>query len=186
MYVGWSFAFATGIGLPLFSQFLQQIFNSFGPEVTLKQTLDRVQIVFFVMIGVGAAIGIFGFIYWIILLKFSSKIARRTKENYLAAILKQETGWFDSFNYNELSARITKETMAINKAIGEKIGLIIYSLGMTICGLVIGTINGRSLALANCAIGPIVGVCAVFFGATMESKFSKALKAYGQSAGYAE
>jgi hypothetical protein len=40
MYVGWSFAFATGIGLPLFAQFLQQIFNSFGPELTPKQTLD--------------------------------------------------------------------------------------------------------------------------------------------------
>ena len=141
---------------------------------------------FFVMIGVGAAIGTFGFIYWMILLKFSSKISRRIKENYLAAILKQETGWFDSFNYNELSARITKETMAINKAIGEKMGLIIFSLGMTICGLIIGAINGWSLALANCAIGPIIGVCAVFFGSTMESKFSKALKAYGQSAGYAE
>jgi ABC-type multidrug transport system fused ATPase/permease subunit len=138
------------------------------------------------MIGVGAAIGIFGFIYWIILLKFSRKIARRTKENYLAAILKEETGWFDSFNYNELSARITKETMAINKANGDKIGLIIYSLGITICGLIIGTINVWSLALANCAIGPIVGLLAVFFGVTMESKFSKALKAYGQSAGYAE
>lgn len=116
------------------------------------------------MIGVGVGVGTFGFIYWIILLKFSSKISRRTKENYLAAILKQETGWFDSFNYNELSARITKETMSINKAIGEKVGLIIFSLGMTICGLVIGLINGWSLALANCAVGPIIGVTAVFFG----------------------
>ena len=151
-----------------------------------KETLKQVEILFFVMIGVGVGIGTFGFIYWIILLKFSSKISRRTKENYLAAILKQETGWFDSFNYNELSARITKETMSINKAIGEKVGLIIFSLGMTICGLVIGLINGWSLALANCAVGPIIGVTAVFFGSTMESKFSKALKAYGQSAGYAE
>jgi len=141
---------------------------------------------FFVMIGVGVGIGTFGFIYWTILLKFSSKIARRTKENYLAAILKQETGWFDSFNYNELSARITKETLAINKAIGENIGLIIVSFGMTICGIIIGIINGWSLALALFAVGPVVGVTAMFFGKTMESRFSKALKAYGQSAGYAE
>jgi len=186
MYVGWLFAFLTGIGLPLFAQFLQKIFNSFGPEVTPKETLRRVQTMFFVMIGVGVGIGLFGFVYWFILLRFSNKISRRTKENYLAAILKQETGWFDSFNYNELSARITKETMAINKAIGEKVGLIIFSLGMTICGLVIGVINGWSLALANFAVGPVIGLCAVFFGNTMQNKFSKALKAYGQSAGYAE
>ena len=42
MYVGWLFAFLTGIGLPLFAQFLQKIFNSFGPEVTPQETLRRV------------------------------------------------------------------------------------------------------------------------------------------------
>lgn len=78
---------------------------------------------FIVMLCVGFGIGSLGFGYWTILLKFSNNVARRTKENYLNAILKQETGWFDSFNYNELSARITKETMAINTAIGEKVGL---------------------------------------------------------------
>jgi hypothetical protein len=59
------------------------------------------------MIGIGSAAAICGFIYWSILLRFANAVAKRTKENYLAAILKQETSWFDSFNYNELGARIT-------------------------------------------------------------------------------
>jgi ABC-type multidrug transport system fused ATPase/permease subunit len=186
MYVGWFFAFLTGIGLPLFAQFLSSIFNSFSSTNTPEAMLKNVKIMFGIMIGVGLIIGFFGFMYWNILLKFSNTIARRTKENYLASILKQETGWFDSFNYMEMSARIAKETMAINKAIGEKVGLIMLTIGMTACGFVIGIINGWSLALAMCAIGPVIGVCAVMYGLIMDNKFSKALRAYGQSAGYAE
>jgi ATP-binding cassette, subfamily B (MDR/TAP), member 1 len=186
MYVGWVFAFLTGIGLPLFANFLSRIFNSFSAGVSPTQMLHRIQIVFFVMIGVGAAIGLCGFIYWSILLKFSNIVARRTKETYLGAILKQETGWFDSFNYNELTARITKETMQINKAIGEKVGLIIFSIGMTMSGFVIGVVNGWSLALVMVAIGPLIGVCAVTFGMMGQNKHAKSLKAYAQSGGYAE
>lgn len=57
---------------------------------------------------------------------------------------------------------------------------------MTICGLVIGIVNGWSLALANFAVGPIIGTCALFMAKTIESKFAISLRAYGQSAGYAE
>ena len=186
MYIGWLFAFFTGIGLPLFAQFMSKIFNSFGPNISPKETLNQVRTMFFVMLGVGCGIGVFCTVYWMILLRFSNTISRRTKESYLEAILKQETGWFDSFNYTELSSRITKETVAINKAVGEKVGLMIFAIGMTMCGFAIGIINGWSLALANCAIAPVIGFCAVGFFKNIEDKSAKALKAYGQSAGYAE
>ena len=131
------------------------------------------------MIGIGFGIGFCATVYWIILLRFSNVIARRTKETYLEAILKQETGWFDSFNYSELSSRITKETIAINKAVGEKVGLMIFAIGMTMCGLAIGIINGWSLALANCAVGPPIGITAVIFFKSIENKSAASLRAYG-------
>ena len=186
MYIGWVFAFVTGIGLPLFAQFMATIFNSFGPEIKPDEMLKQVQNMFIIMVVVGLAIGVCGTVYWLILLRFSNIIARRTKESYLEAILKQETGWFESFNYSELSSRITKETVNINKAIGEKVGLVIFAVGMTMCGLAIGIINGWSLALANCAIGPVIGVTAGIFFYLIEGKSAATLRAYGQSAGYAE
>lgn len=132
----------------------------------------------FIMLGVGVAIGTCGFIYWNLLLSFSHSVARKTKENYLQAILKQETGWFDSFNYNELASRMTKETLAINKAVGEKVGLIVFALGMTICGFVIGIVNGWSLALAMTAVGPVIGICAWCYSLMANKKSSEGLKAY--------
>jgi ABC-type multidrug transport system fused ATPase/permease subunit len=136
-------------------------------------------VIFFIMLGLGLFIGSTGYAYWWIMLQFSNTITRRTKEIYLNKILVQETAWFDSFNYNEMSARLTKEMMAINKAIGEKTGVINVAIGMTLCGLVIAFVNGWSLALAMVAIGPAIGVCAACFGAMTTGKFKAGLKAYG-------
>lgn len=57
---------------------------------------------------------------------------------------------------------------------------------MTIVGLIIGIVNGWSMALANFAVGPVIGITALFMAKTVESYYGKSLKAYGQSAGYAE
>lgn len=35
------------------------------------------------------------------------------RKHYFAAILKQEIGWFDTINPNELSSRVANETHAI-------------------------------------------------------------------------
>lgn len=130
------------------------------------------------MIGIGVATGLAGFIYWSLLLRFANAVAKRTKENYLAAILKQETGWFDSFNYNELGGRITQESMKINKAIGEKVGLVLYAVGMSITGIVVGFVNGWSLALLMLAIGPLMGIAASFLGKAAMAKVLTQMKAY--------
>jgi ABC-type multidrug transport system fused ATPase/permease subunit len=76
--------------------------------------------------------------------------------------------------------------MTINKAIGEKVGMMIFSIGMTLCGLVIGIVNGWTLALAMLAIAPMIGICAIVFFTAAVTKSVKTLKAYAQSGGYAE
>lgn len=69
---------------------------------------------------------------------------------------------------------------------GEKVGLIIFSVGMTLCGFVIGLFHGWSLALAMTAVGPAIGICAVCYGKMLNKTSAEGLKAYAQSAGYAE
>jgi len=138
------------------------------------------------MVCIGAGIGLCSFMYWSVLLRFSNTVAKRTKTSYLGAILKQEQAWFDMNNSNELSARITKETMSINLATGEKVGQMLQSVGMSICGLIVGIINGWSLALAYFAILPVIAFGALFFGAKAGGKYMEGLKGYAQSSGYAE
>ena len=76
--------------------------------------------------------------------------------------------------------------MSIQRAIGEKFAQIIFSLTMCISGLTLGFTKGWSLALAITAIGPIFMVGMVVFARAIKGKIMTTIKAYGQSAGYAE
>lgn len=171
MYFAWLCALLTGVGLPLFAQFIQKMWNSFGGSNTAQNTLDQVTNMYIAMVCVGAFLGLTSFTFWSILLRFSNTVSKRTKKNYLGAILKQDQEWFDTNNSNELAAKLTKETMAINLATGEKVGTLLQSIGMCICGFIIGVINGWSLALAYFAVAPVLAFGATLFGAKVAGKF---------------
>jgi hypothetical protein len=56
---------------------------------------------------------ILSYIYYGFLLISSERITKRTRTNYIEAVLRQESAWFDANNPSELSARIGKECLAI-------------------------------------------------------------------------
>ena len=88
--------------------------------------------------------------------------------------------------YTELSSRLTKECASIQRAIGEKFGLIIFSLSMSFCGIALGFIKGWSLALAMLGIAPIILTGLTAFAISLKKRLFVILRAYGQSGGYAD
>ena len=87
MYFAWMCALLTGVGLPLFAQFIQKMWNSFGGNKTKEDTLNEVTNMYIAMVCVGGFLGLMSFTFWSILLRFSNTVAKRTKTNYLGAIL---------------------------------------------------------------------------------------------------
>ena len=77
-------------------------------------------VIIFVIIA--SATWVISYFYWSLLVIFSLRVSRRIKERYIEAILKQDCAWFDMINYTELSARISRETQAMQRALGEKAG----------------------------------------------------------------
>ena len=71
--------------------------------------------------------------------------------------------WFDQTNYTELSARISKEVLTIQRAIGEKFAAIINAYAMTLSGFALGFFQGWSLTLSLLGIFPIIGLGMFFF-----------------------
>lgn len=134
------------------------------------------------------AVGIFITTYfqnWF-LMRSSATIAAKIKTNYLRAILNQESSWYDQTNYLEMASRINKEADAIADGIGRKYGNVLYAYCMCLSGLATGFYKGWSLSLALLGIGPIIMIGMGCFGAVMSKRTIASMKAYGQSAGYAE
>jgi len=185
-WIGWISACITGLGMPSFVFLMGEIIDSMNPNISPKESLRMLTGVTIWMIGIGAGIWIFTYFMYSFLIIYSERVAKKTRVQYLRAILNQESAWFDLTNPLELSARIGKECLAIQKALGEKFGTIIMALSMCVSGLGFAFTRGWSFSLVIMAYFPIMAIVTGLQTAVVQQGFSKNLDAYAQSAGYAE
>ena len=121
--IGWACAFLVGCCLPAFLFMMGDIFDSFSVEVeTRDEKLEKV----LRLVGIMGILGVFVFIgsfcQHYFLTKGGVLCARRIKTAYMNSILRQDSTWFDTVNYTELSSRVVQECKTIEAGIGQKYG----------------------------------------------------------------
>ena len=187
LYSGWFFAALSGATLPVIFFWLGPVFDSFTEKGTTPDEMAKeIRGICLVLLGLAIGVFIFGFFQNWFLMKVSATVSAKIKTKYLKAILNQESAWYDQNNYLEMSSRIGKETDAIADGIGRKYGVVLYSYSMCLSGFATGMYKGWSLSLAMLGIAPIMLIGMGCFGAIMSKRTLTSMKAYGQSAGYAE
>jgi ATP-binding cassette subfamily B (MDR/TAP) protein 1 len=75
---------------------------------------------------------------------------------------------------------------AIHGGLGEKLGNMIMSYGMSLAGFVFAFMSGWKLSLILMGSFPVLITSSVFMMKIMEGSFSENMKAYARSGGYAE
>ena len=135
---GHFFAAITGCAIPTTLLLLGESFNKFGPGATSDDLLALIKDIVGVMCAIAVGAWITMYLAWMLLSAFGTMVTYRIKQKYLAAILAQECAWFDQTNITELSAKLSRESAAINRAIGEKAGQVTFALALCFSGLVVG------------------------------------------------
>lgn len=176
---GHLFAAITGCAIPTTLLLLGESFNKFGPGSTSDDLLVLIKDIVGVMCAIAVGAWITMYLAWMLLSAFGTMVTYRIKQKYLAAILAQECAWFDKTNITELSAKLSRECAAINRAIGEKAGQVTFALALCFSGLVVGMTQGWGLALCMLAIGPFLGGVATFYASSMSAGAQASLQAYG-------
>lgn len=112
MCIGYFFSVVSGLGMPSFAYFIGDVMVNFtDPNLDL---VEGIRPVLFRFVGVGFAMFLTAYFYYICLAIMAERIGKKTRVAYLRAILSQEIAWFDSeANITELSARLSKESQAI-------------------------------------------------------------------------
>lgn len=100
---------------------------------------------YFVYIAIGTfaavALSMFGFIH------IGEKLSSKIREEYLAAILRQNIGFFEHLGAGEVTTRITSDMNKVQDGISEKVALFITAVSMFISAFVIGFIMSWKLTL---------------------------------------
>lgn len=74
-------------------------------------------------------------------------MTRKVRENYLAAILRQNIGFYDKMGAGEITTRITADTNLIQEALSEKIALTLTGIATFVTAFVIGFVVAWRLTL---------------------------------------
>ena len=87
MAFGWMSACITGCGMPSFVFLIGNIIDSFKPTTKDEDTLETISQMSLIFTLVGIAVWFFSYIMYSFLLLFSERVVRKTRVNYLKAIL---------------------------------------------------------------------------------------------------
>lgn len=113
-------------------------------------------------------------------------VTRKTRENYLRAILRQNIGFFDRLGAGEVTTRITSDTNLIQEGVSQKLTITLQSLSTFITAFVIGFVRYWKLTII--LFSTVIAITLDFgIGSTFLVKWTeKALTAYANGGTVAE
>ncbi|MCO5599877.1 hypothetical protein L7F22_053984 [Adiantum nelumboides] len=110
-------------------------------------------------------IAMFGatYIYMATWIYTGEEITRRTRETYLASILRQEIAYFDTIGAGEVTSRIQNDIHLIQEGISDKFPMSVMFVATFIAGFVVAYARSWQLSLAMSSVLP----CIIGAGALM-------------------
>ncbi|GFU69554.1 ATP-dependent translocase ABCB1 [Trichonephila clavipes] len=105
---------------------------------------------------------------------------------FMASILKQDIGWFDTHETGDFASRLTSDLNKIEDGIGDKIGICFNFLSTTLICLGVGLYYGWKLALVTLSVTPIMTVSVALISRVQSSVANEESKAYGAAGAAAE
>ncbi|KAH9985634.1 P-loop containing nucleoside triphosphate hydrolase protein [Russula compacta] len=111
---------------------------------------------------IGVAMFTCTFIYMSIWVYTSEVSAKRIRERYLRAILRQDIAFFDNVGAGEVTTRIQTDTHLVHQGLSEKVPLAVSFLAAFFTGFVLAFARNWRLALALCAILPCIAISGAF------------------------
>ncbi|KAI6167605.1 P-loop containing nucleoside triphosphate hydrolase protein [Pisolithus thermaeus] len=105
---------------------------------------------------IGVAMAACTWIYMYLWIYTSEVNAKRIREKYLQAILRQDIAYFDRVGAGEVATRIQTDTL--QQGISEKVALVVCFLSTFLAGFVIAYTQSWRLALAISSIFPCIAI----------------------------
>ncbi|KAL8805888.1 MAG: hypothetical protein Q9182_001669 [Xanthomendoza sp. 2 TL-2023] len=144
-------AIGGGAVMPLMTVLFGQLagtFQNYRPGISSQSDFDA-QLGHFTLYFVYLAIGEFVLIYicTVGFIYTGEHITQKIREQYLAAILRQNIAFFDKLGAGEITTRITADTNLVQDGISEKIALTLTALATFVTAFVIAFIKYWKLTL---------------------------------------
>ena len=161
-------ALVAGFILPLYTFFMGDMFEGFdpsknaGPEAAAERDATTLRTLW-IFLGIAGGLWIFIYIFLTCMLSVAASLQQKTRIAYIKAVFAQECAWFDQTGYTEISARMSKEISSMEQGVGQKYGMVWFSVGVGLSGLICSFVRGASLTGAYFGIAPLLLIGTALF-----------------------
>jgi ATP-binding cassette subfamily B (MDR/TAP) protein 1 len=118
------------------------------------------------LVCIGIGLFVCTYIYMYVWVYTGEVSAKRLRERYLGAILRQDITFFDEVGAGEVATRIQTDTHLFQSGVSEKVAMVANFSSAFITGFILAFIRSWRLALALCSIFP-----AIFSAGLVMNKF---------------
>jgi ATP-binding cassette subfamily B (MDR/TAP) protein 1 len=113
-------------------------------------------------------------------------VADETRRVYLKAMMRQEMGFYDSYDEGALAAHVSSDIDLIQDAIGDKVPTTLQVLATFVAGFTIGFIKSWRLGLALVGTSPLLAGTGAFFGVLMARSSRAGHEQFAEAVSFAE
>ncbi|GJE98503.1 multidrug resistance-associated ABC transporter [Phanerochaete sordida] len=139
---------------------------------------------YLVYIGVGMLFATFIYMYiWV----YTAEVnAKRLRERYLQAVLRQDIAYFDNVGAGEVATRIQTDTHLVQQGISEKVALVMNFLAAFVTGFALAYAKSWRLALALSSILPCIAITGGVMNKFISTYMQMSLKHVAEAGSLAE
>jgi ATP-binding cassette subfamily B (MDR/TAP) protein 1 len=151
-------AIANGVSMPVFSIIFGNVLNAIGLNIfdpgALKNEVD-LQVPNFMYLGVASAVA--AFLQTFFLVYSSVRQANRLRGAYLASVLSQDVGFFDTKGTSGLLLQgLNEDCSTVQAAVGEKVSMFVFMMSTAISGIAIAFTRGWDMTLVLLSLLPVL------------------------------
>ncbi|KAI0350350.1 P-loop containing nucleoside triphosphate hydrolase protein [Trametes cingulata] len=110
------------------------------------------------LVYIGVGMFVCTYTYMVVWVYTGEVNAKRIRERYLRAILRQEIAYFDNVGAGEVATRIQTDTHLVQQGISEKVALCVNFLAAFVTGFILAYVRCWRLALAMSSILPCIAI----------------------------
>jgi len=163
--VAWTASMIFGAALPGFCLIFGEMIDSVGANAGFDSLGTQAKY----MIFIGLGVYVVSFLQISLFSVYAESIAYKIKIKYFESCLQKDAAFYDEDKHNpaEMSARIAKETSAIQRGIGDKIGFCLMSVCSFFFGFMFAFYWGWMLTLILLAGFPVMSLMGIGMAVSM-------------------
>ncbi|KAF7346412.1 hypothetical protein MSAN_01869100 [Mycena sanguinolenta] len=138
------------------------------------------------LVIIGCGMFICTYTYMFVFVYTAEVNAKRIRERYLKAVLRQDIAFFDKTGAGEVATRIQTDTHLVQQGISEKVALVVNFLSAFATGFVVAYVQSWRLALAMSSILPCIGLTGGIMNKSISRYMQLSLKHVAESGSLAE